>query len=65
MNIANLMHSVDDIPLMIFNLTKLSTVLKDVIHSAKVRKSITGDYSFKQEKLDKTIQCLKDKIEIK
>ena len=62
---TNSTHSIDDIPLLIFNLTKLSSVLNDVYQSAKVKKSIIEDYSLKEEELENMIQNLKDKIEIK
>lgn len=62
---TNSTHSIDDIPLLIFNLTKLSSVLNDVYQSAKVKKSIIEDYSLKEEELENMIQNLKDKIGIK
>ena len=62
---TNSTHSIDDIPLLIFNLTKLSSVLNDVYQSTKVKKSIIEDYSLKEEELENMIQNLKDKIGIK
>ena len=62
---TNSTYFIDDIPLLIFNLTKLSSVLNDVYQSAKVKKSIIEDYSLKEEELENMIQNLKDKIGIK